>query len=182
MAFPPAHMLIGAGAAEVVRGVAPLPRWRAWTVAAVLAVSPDFDFILGIAVGRGGSYHGTFTHSLAAVVVVALAAWLLAGRRWALLAGVGYGSHLLVDLLDDRGRTNVLLGWPFTHERPYAIARVFPKVPFNPGGGMRDAVLSLFTWEVMRQFLLQTALGVVFFVALLAAARGVRALTLRRAR
>jgi membrane-bound metal-dependent hydrolase YbcI (DUF457 family) len=167
-------MLVGAGAAEVVRNVAPLPRGRAWLTAAALAVAPDLDFILVIFLGRGGTYHGTFTHSLTAVAVVALLAWLLAGGRWALLAATGYGSHLLVDLLDDRGRTNVLLGWPFTHQQPFAIARIFPQVPFNPGYGMRDALLSLFSAEVLWPLAVQTAIGAALFLGLLALARGVR--------
>jgi membrane-bound metal-dependent hydrolase YbcI (DUF457 family) len=174
MAFPPAHMLVGAGAAELVRTGVPLPRWRAWAVAAVLAALPDTDIILGIALERGGAYHGTFTHSIAAVIVVALLAWAVAGRRWAALAGAGYGSHLLVDLLDDRGRTNVLLGWPFTDERPLAIARLFPTVPFEQGGGVLNATLSLFRPDVFGPLLLQTAVGGILFLGLVLLAAGIR--------
>lgn len=176
MAFPPAHFLVGAGAGEVVRSAAPLPRWRAWTVAGALAAAPDLDFVLELFLRRGVQYHGTFTHSLTAVAVVALAAWLVAGRRWALLAAAGYGSHLLVDLLDDRGRTNVLLGWPFTHQQPFAIARVFPQVPFETERGLWGAVLSLFTAEVISAIVLQTVIGAGFFLALLLLGRGVRRL------
>ncbi len=176
MAFPPAHFLVGAGAGEVVRSAARLPRWRAWAVAGALAVAPDLDLVLDIFLRRGSSYHGTFTHSLTAVAVVGLAAWLLAGRWWALLSAAGYGSHLLVDLLDDRGRTNVLLWWPITRQQPFAIARVFPQVPFDLGGGMREAVLSLFSVEVIAGVALQTAIGAGLFLALLLLAWGVRRL------
>src|SRR5215218_7170845 len=101
MAFPPAHMLIGAGFAEALRAGMdhPPPRRYAWAVAAVLAASPDGDIVLGILLGRGGSLHGTFTHSLTATVVVALLAYAVGGGRWAAIAGVAYASHLLVDLL-----------------------------------------------------------------------------------
>src|ERR687893_554784 len=103
MAFPPAHLLVGAGVAEVVRSAAPsLPRRWAWAVAAALAVVPDLDFVLGMALGRGAEYHGTFTHSIAATLAVGLAAGVLAGWRWGVLSGAGYGSPLLGDLLDDR--------------------------------------------------------------------------------
>ncbi|HEX2093710.1 MAG TPA: metal-dependent hydrolase [Longimicrobiaceae bacterium] len=166
MAFPPAHMLVGVGMAEVVRSVAPLPRWRAWAVAAGLAVLPDMDLVLGIALRRGVGYHGTFTHSVAAVVVIALLAGVAAGGRWAVLAGAGYGSHLVVDLMDDRGRTNVLLGWPFTDERPFAIARIFPQVPSHIEEGLKEAVLSLFSRTVIAPLSKQTAMGAAFFVAL----------------
>lgn len=175
MAFPPAHMLVGAGVAEVARAAPPpLPRGRAWAAGAALAVVPDLDIVLGIALGRGGAYHGTFTHSVVATLAVALLTGVLWGRRWSFLAGAAYGSHLLVDLLDDRGETNVLLGWPFTEERRVAIARVFPPVPFNVGGGMREAVLSLPRREVMVALAQQTLIGLLFFLALLAVAAIVR--------
>jgi len=175
MAFPPAHLLVGAGVAEVVRSAAPsLPRWRAWTVAAALAVAPDLDFILGMALGRGAEYHGTFTHSIVATLVIGLAAGVLAGWRWGVLSGAGYGSHLLVDLLDDRGRTNVLLGWPFTHERPFAIARLFPPVPFGRAGGLRESIMALPRPEAMLALGEQTLIGCLCFLALLALAGAVR--------
>jgi membrane-bound metal-dependent hydrolase YbcI (DUF457 family) len=167
MAFPPAHMLVGAGVAEVVGTAVPLPRWRSWLVASVLAVLPDADIILGIALGRGAEYHGTFTHSVVAVLVIAVLAGAVAGPRWAALAGAGYASHLAVDLLDDRGRTNVLLGWPFTDERPFAIARIFPTVPFEQGEGPVAAALSLLRPDVLERLLLQTAVGAGFLLVLL---------------
>ncbi|HEU0077776.1 MAG TPA: metal-dependent hydrolase [Longimicrobiaceae bacterium] len=175
MAFPPAHLLVGAGVAGVVRSAAPpLPRRRAWILAASLAVVPDLDLVLGLALGRGAEYHGTFTHSIAATLLVGLAVGVLGGRRWGVLAGAGYGSHLLVDLLDDRGRTNVLLGWPFTLERPFAIARVFPPVPFGRAGGLRESVLALPRPEAMLALAEQTLIGALFFFALLAVARAIR--------
>ena len=181
MAFPPAHLLVGAGVAEVVRSAAPpLPRWRAWTAAAALAVVPDLDIVLGIALGRGAAYHGTFTHSIVATLAVGLLAGLLWGRRWALLAASGYGSHLLVDLLDDRGETNVLLGWPFTDERRVAIGRVFPPVPFDVGTGTRAALASLPRREALLALGEQTLIGILFFLALLTLAGAIRAARRRR--
>ncbi len=180
MAFPPAHMLVGAGIAEVVRSTAPLPRWRAWAVAATLAVVPDLDFVLGIALGRGAEYHGTFTHSLVATLAIALLAGLLGGRRWGLLAGAGYGSHLLVDLLDDRGRTNVLVGWPFTDERPFAIARIFPQVPFSLGAGVRESAAALLHPDAVLALAVQTFIGFLIFLGLLFVARLARTSRLRR--
>lgn len=174
MAFPPAHLLVGIGTAEVVRGVVPLPRWRAWAVAGFLAVLPDTDIVLGIALEHGGGYHGTFTHSIVATLAVALVARILAGQRWGWLAGAGYGSHLLVDLLDDRGRTNVLLGWPVTDTRPLAIGRVFPTVPFEQGGGVWNAVLSLLQPDVFERLLRQTWLASIFMAGLFALAWAVR--------
>lgn len=166
MAFPPTHMLVGAGVAEVVRGVVPLPRWKAWTVAAILAVVPDFDIVLGIFTGSASAYHGTFTHSVLVTAGIGVLGWVLAGPRWGVLSTAGYGSHLMVDLLDDRGRTNVLLGWPFTETRPFAIAKVFPQVPFEQGNGVWHAFLSLFEPQSLARLTEQTLLGALFFVVL----------------
>lgn len=155
---------------------APLPRWRAWAVGGLLAVLPDVDIVLGRAFDLDFEYHGTFTHSILVTILVAVLADRLGGRRWALLAGATYGSHLLVDLLDDRGRTNVLLAWPFSDQYAMAIARVFPTIPFEKGGGVVHAALSLFKPHIFERLLLQTAIGGVLFVALLGAAWGVRRL------
>lgn len=180
MAFPPAHFLVGAGVAELVRVGTPLPRWRAWVLGGALGVSPDLDFGVGMLLGQVGGYHGTFTHSALAVIVVSLLG-ALAGREWAILAGAGYGSHLLVDLLDDRGQTNVLLGWPLTLNQPDAIARVFPTVPFEKGQGAVHAALSLFEPHVFGQLILQTAVGGLFFCVLLGWAAAIRIIARWRA-
>lgn len=173
MAFPPAHFLVGAGVAELLRVGTPLPRWRSWILGGALAVSPDLDFGVGMIMGQVSTYHGTFTHSAVAVIVVSLLG-AVAGRQWAILAGAGYASHLLVDLLDDRGRTNVLLGWPLTLNQPDAIARVFPTVPFEKGQGAVHAALNLFEPHVFAQLLHQTAVGGLFFAGLLAWAAAIR--------
>jgi len=175
MAFPPAHILVGLGAAEVVRAALPLPKWPARIVAASLAVLPDADIVIGLVGEHAGSaYHGTFTHSIFATLVVALVARVVAGKRWGVLAGAGYGSHLLVDLLDERGKTNVLLGWPFTKEYADGLAKVFPIVPFEQGHGAVPAALSLFRPEVFSQLAIQTAIGAAMLGGLLAAAWLVR--------
>lgn len=173
MSFPPAHAMIGAGLAEVVCAARPLPRWKAWTLASTLAVAPDFDIVLGLLLGKGGAYHGTFTHSVTAAVVAALLAWAVAGRWWGVVAGAGYGSHLLVDLLDDSGPTNMMLAWPFSGDRPYSLGKVFPKVPFE-GEGVTESAQSLLLPHVFEKLALQTLLGLAVFLVLLGVAAVVR--------
>jgi membrane-bound metal-dependent hydrolase YbcI (DUF457 family) len=159
MSFPPAHFLIGAALADVATANTTLPRWRTRALAGFLAVSPDFDIVIGLLMGRGGAYHGTFSHSISAVVVLTLTAYALAGPRWAAVSGIGYGSHLLVDMLDDTGPTNLMLGWPFTGAHPYAIGKFFPRVRFETGGGFREALFSLFQPDTFGQLVKQTAVG-----------------------
>jgi membrane-bound metal-dependent hydrolase YbcI (DUF457 family) len=175
MAFPPAHLLIGAGLAECVRATSgpPPPRWAAWAVGGCVAALPDVDIVLGIVLGKGGAYHGTFTHSVAAVAVWALVGYALGGGRWAAIVGLAYASHLLVDLLDDSGPTNLMLGWPFTGARAYSLGRLFPKVPID-GRGVVESTLRLL--EPRRLWLLaeQTLLAAAIFAALLLLAAAIR--------
>ena len=175
MAFPPAHMLVGVGLAEVAcAGMRnPPPRWVVWPIAALLAAGPDADIILGILRGRGGAYHGTFSHSLVAVVVIALLGHAFGGRRWAMIGGLAYGSHLLVDMLDESGPTNLMLGWPFTGARPYAIGKLFPKVPVE-GNGIIDAVLNVLRPQAFTNLAVQTLIAAAIFGALLLVAEGIR--------
>ena len=182
MAFPPAHMLIGAGFAELARAgmTNPPPRRFTWAVAAVLAASPDGDIILGILLGQGGNYHGTFTHSLTAAAVVALLGYAFGGRRWAAIAGIAYTSHLLLDLLDESGPTNLMLGWPFTGARPYSLGKVFPKVPLD-GEGLMDTALLLLRPRPLGILLVQTLMAAVVFRAQVLAPQAIRRSRARRA-
>jgi membrane-bound metal-dependent hydrolase YbcI (DUF457 family) len=168
-------MLIGAGLAEVARSGMrePLPRWQAWAVGAAMAALPDVDIVLGIALGKGGSYHGTFTHSLSAVVVWALIGYAAGGGRWAAVFGVGYASHLGADLLDESGPTNLMLGWPFTGQRPYSIGKLFPKVPVE-GNGMVDTALNVLHPQSLLLLATQTAMAAGFFTVFLLLARLIR--------
>jgi membrane-bound metal-dependent hydrolase YbcI (DUF457 family) len=170
-------MLIGAGLGELARSGMrePPPRWRAWAVCAALAALPDVDIVLGIVLGKGGSYHGTFTHSITAVVVWSLIGYLFGGGRWAALAGVGYASHLLADLLDESGPTNLMLAWPFSGQRPYSIGKLFPKVPVE-GDGIVDSALNVLRPETLMLLAAQTAMAAGFFAAFVLLGRLIRGL------
>jgi hypothetical protein len=168
-------MLIGAGMAEVARAGMrnPPPRWLVWSTAAVLAAGPDADIVIGILRGVGGAYHGTFSHSIVAVVIVALVGYAVGGGRWAAIGGLSYGSHLLVDLLDESGPTNLMLGWPFTGAHPYSLGKLFPKVPVD-GNGMVDTALNVLRPDALRNLVLQTLLAAVVCAALLLLAAALR--------
>jgi len=181
VAFPPAHLLIGAGFAEVVRATLPdpPPRWTAWAVGGCVAALPDVDIVLGILRGVGTAYHGTFTHSFAAVLVWALIACVAGGGRWAAVVGLGYASHLLVDLLDDSGPTNLMLWWPFSTDQAYSLGRFFPKVMLE-GTGMRGMLVMLMRPEPLWDLLRQTLLAAACFAALLLLAAAIRRVRERR--
>lgn len=168
-------MLVGVGLAELAcAGMRnPPPRWLVWPVAAVLAAGPDADIIIGILRGKGGAYHGTFSHSLSAIVVIALLGHAFGGWRWAMIGGVSYGSHMLVDMLDESGPTNLMLGWPFTGARPYAIGKLFPKVPVE-GNGIIDTAMNVFRPQAFTNLVVQTLIAAAIFAALLLLAAAMR--------
>jgi len=157
LALPPAHMLVGAACAELVRGPT-IGRWRAWGVAALVAVLADVDSAARLWLGQGAASHGLFTHSAVAVLTVALAAGAIGGRRWALIVGAAYASHLLVDLLREGATTSVYLFWPLSTPALPPLAPVFPNIPFEADSGLWPP-LELHGPRPLRAFFWQTSIG-----------------------
>lgn len=126
-----AHALGGFAAAEGSPLARSWSRARVFVFCAVVANLPDLDFGPGLLLGNAGRFHRHGTHSLLAMLLVALACalWLRwrsgASRgdalRLARLAGVVYGSHLLLDMLVVRptDTSGVPLFWPFDAARYY---------------------------------------------------------------
>lgn len=174
-------MLAGAGFAEVaLAGMRnPPSRRRALLAGAVMGALADVDIILGMLTGKGWTLHGTATHSIAAVVVWAAIGMAVGGWRWGVVLGAGYSSHLLLDLLDDSGPTNLMLGWPFTGQHPYSLGKLFPKVPID-GDGLVETVMNILTPGPGLLFLQQTALAAAFAALLFLLARFIRRARARR--
>jgi membrane-bound metal-dependent hydrolase YbcI (DUF457 family) len=86
-------------------------RWLPVYVA--LAAAPDLDLLVHGA-------HRTATHSVTAMLLVIIVATAVTGQvtRWhvALLCGISYGSHLLLDWLaaDNYPPRGIQLLWPFS--------------------------------------------------------------------
>jgi inner membrane protein len=82
-------------------------------ICAALAAAPDLDLLLPGA-------HRSATHSVTAMVLVTIVAALVTGQvtRWrtALLCGISYGSHLVLDWLaaDNYPPRGIQLLWPFS--------------------------------------------------------------------
>lgn len=172
MPLPPAHFLVGAAAAEAVRprGWAP---WRLWLAGGLLAVLPDLDLVVGELMGRGRDFHGVFSHTLVAVVLVTAVAGWWGGTRWAIVAGAAYGSHLILDLLQDRGTTSVQFLWPLSSQSAEAFYPLFPTVSFGRSQGYWEGVVALFGPDRLEGFLIQTGMALGVFLAVVLVRRWV---------
>jgi membrane-bound metal-dependent hydrolase YbcI (DUF457 family) len=169
MPLPPAHLLLGAAAAEGVAAVTAVPRYRAWAVGAAFALLPDLDYGIRLLTGEFAPIERRMLHSLLATAVVALAVLLVAGKRWAAVAGAGYASHLVADLLQQQARTSVALFWPLHERRMEPILPLFPSAPIHRGDGVIEAALSQLHGFALAALLQSTAIaaGIFFGVLLL---------------
>jgi membrane-bound metal-dependent hydrolase YbcI (DUF457 family) len=118
-------------------------------VCAVLAVAPDLDLLFGA--------HRTVTHSVGAMIFVALFAAAMAanaGRpiaRVALMCAAAYGSHLLMDWLgaDQRPPFGIQALWPFDrgwYISSFSVFRKTVRFLFPP-----DVVVRENAWTVARE-------------------------------
>jgi membrane-bound metal-dependent hydrolase YbcI (DUF457 family) len=107
MPSPIGHALGAAAAGWALGSERPSVRRTALLVAVGLA--PDLDLLFGT--------HSTYTHSVGAVAIVTLIAWL-ATRDARLTAAVAaaWASHLLLDWLgsDSRDPIGIMALWPFS--------------------------------------------------------------------
>jgi inner membrane protein len=114
MPSPIGHALTGVAIAWTDRLPETPSDRRLLVICLVLAAAPDLDLLVPGA-------HRTATHSLAAMVLVTIVAAAVTGEvtRWrtALLCGLSYGSHLLLDWLaaDNYPPRGIQLWWPFSH-------------------------------------------------------------------
>jgi inner membrane protein len=118
MPLPVAHSLLGATVAAALTSKSEA-RWQLLSLSALVAVCPDFDYVLNwLHVGRGGWHHG-FTHSiLFALFVGALTAFVSGWRnvRGFIVFGAAAASHTFLDYVMTESR-GVALWWPFTDHR-----------------------------------------------------------------
>jgi inner membrane protein len=115
MATPLGHLLVGGTIGAAVQPGKDL-RWCV-LLGALAGAAADLDFLPGLLVGRPGRFHHLGSHSLLFAALAAGAAALLARsrrREWALMAGLAYSSHLLLDYFtfDSSPPRGIPVLWP----------------------------------------------------------------------
>jgi len=141
MALCFAHTAAGYLGYEAVRPAGP-HRAGLFGAAVLLANGPDLDFLPGILVGQPAAYHRGVTHTLAALVAVGLAVWLLERFRGrppagpAVWAAAVYASHLLLDFFTTNTRPPCggRFLWPLSDQ--YYLSPVTPlqEIVIDPSG------------------------------------------------
>jgi len=86
------------------------------------SILPDFDFFPGFFTGNLSAYHRGISHSLTFAIFFAAVVFILVGwtqkkvaPRAAILAGLGYASHVILDFLGGKeGTRGVPMFWPLS--------------------------------------------------------------------
>lgn len=120
MPSPLGHACAGVAAGWLASRPAAAPPWTPTLAFAVLGMLPDIDLLVGA--------HSGPTHGIGAAVIVAgMALAVTRSWRWALAAGLAYGSHTLLDWLgtDTRAPIGIMALWPFTHAYYESSLHVF---------------------------------------------------------
>lgn len=120
MPLPVAHGLVGAGIAAALS-----PQLRTnrhlWLLfaGALLANAADFDFLL-VLVLDSRQWHRGFSHSIAFALLVFICSALFLGRsrlREAVVCGLTFASHGVLDYVTSKTGGGVELFWPFSRDR-----------------------------------------------------------------
>jgi len=130
MPSPIAHSLAGLAVAHLARSRRATPitdesRHRVfWIVALVFAANAaDLDFLAGFLIGEPNKFHHGPTHAMIGAVVFALLSAAVARvadfarwRRFGLLMGLSYSTHLMLDFVTvgTREPYGMQLLWPFS--------------------------------------------------------------------
>ena len=123
-----------------------------------LAISPDFDILIGS--------HRTYTHSIGGVALVWVVSWLLLWRRVpyalvpALALTAAYASHLGLDWLskDTAPPSGLTALWPFSwtyYQSPWTVFGEISRRYWRPGEFIFSNILAAL-WEcvVLTPFLM----------------------------
>jgi hypothetical protein len=151
MPSPLGHILFGAG---VCLGATRNQdrRWTIWGVALLSSIAPDFDFLPGILVGVPGAFHHGASHSLFFAILCGAVIWLLArisapdekAARTAMVAGLAYGSHVILDLVSVSSGRGLPLLWPLSDERFGFDLGVFGHFKHS---GLKNGIWSIIRWD-----------------------------------
>jgi len=131
-----------------------------WLLFSVFAANAaDLDFFPGLLAGDMNVYHHAATHSFGAAAMFALIVWAVARRfsqragRIAVLGGLIYTSHVLVDYIteDSRSPYGIPLFWPFSNEYYISPWTILGGVKHGvPGDSLATVMGHIFSWHNLK--------------------------------
>ena len=121
--------------------------------------------IPGILIGNPGRFHHAQSHSVTFAVLAGVLAALIAKKsrfHWALLVGLGYASHIILDFLtfDDSVPQGIPIFWPFVSDVFASPVTLFLNTSWGSGLVLKAHNFELLVREV-------GILGLFFVAALL---------------
>lgn len=171
MASPVGHLLVGYGIGRVGGGQVALDGWLVG-ICALLAVAPDFDFVLGILQGQPALHHQGVSHSLGFAVLVsgfaAIAVGSIRGDAWRLwpIFFAAYVSHLAIDLFGPDGRPpiGIPLLWPFADTPFLSPITLLPGMHHAASSDVSNDqwLAAILSWANARALLLELVFAVPF--------------------
>lgn len=120
MALPVAHGLLGATVAVLFQVRSTKSNVNAILAAAVLAISPDLDYVFYRTLNWGESWHRGFTHSAVFAVAAGTVGAILVGppkTRSVVMYSLATLSHPILDAFVTELSGGVQLLWPFSDQR-----------------------------------------------------------------
>jgi membrane-bound metal-dependent hydrolase YbcI (DUF457 family) len=160
-----------------------------WTALLIFAANaPDLDFVPGILIGEPDRFHHGPAHSLGGAVLFAGLVWLIARRvvpkkagAAALLMGIGFVSHLFLDMcsMDTRAPNGVPLFWPFNSTYIMMPIPIFLDIQRDPRASnfftslLRPHNLTAAIWELLVMSLLLAILRALTLVVAIIRTRAV---------
>ncbi len=154
MTSPVGHGIAGLAGALLVPADSTRARLCLVALFVVSANAADFDFIPGILINDFNVFHRGPTHSIIFAFVWAALVWLVARRfstrpvLLATLAGLFYGSHLLLDYFgsDTRAPFGIPLFWPFSDDYHVHGSAFFGGIRHGvPGDSLSTVVAEVFS-------------------------------------
>lgn len=125
MPLPIAHSLIGASVVAAANPGRPINTyWKQLLAGALLATTPDLDYLPTWIFGADSDWHRGFSHSILFAAIVGLLAYVIGKTyvRTAVVLGVAVATHGLVDAaVSMSAKGGVELLWPITHRFTFGL-------------------------------------------------------------
>jgi membrane-bound metal-dependent hydrolase YbcI (DUF457 family) len=166
MALPVGHALLGASMAALFLPQDARPQSvRILLTSALIAVSPDFDYLFYRVLDWGEAWHRSFSHSITFALAVGALATIAIGPRKPkvfLIYSLAIISHPILDaLVSERGGVQFL--WPLSNDMFHFGLIGYPNV-FRDGADQYTVVRRVLEYSLIEGLILAPPLVFIFWL------------------